>query len=255
MKNHFSLYRFGLLFRKHTTEHFRTYLMSLGVLIGSLFLAMGWIAYISSSPQRTEQQMVFFSFFLMGAGTIFTSTVFSNLSGKSRAIVTLMLPASQLEKYLVGWVYSFLIFLPVFTATFYIVETVILSLDTQPGEILNLFEDKKFAPAMLLIYGILHGIAIWGAVAFEKLSFIKTAISFFILLMLVVVINNYSLEWLFGRELGNTVPFSQVGFQDKENYYMIRLVEDQNKLFSLFPIAMAGLLWLAALLRLKEKQI
>jgi hypothetical protein len=255
MNNHFNLGRFGLLFRKHTTEHIKTYLMSWAVLTGSLLLVIGWIAYMEKTPFGLNPQQIFFAVFLMGAGTIFTSTVFSNLSGKNRAIATLMLPASQLEKFLVGWLYSFVLFLLVFTPTYFLTVAVVISLDSGTGEVYNIFEDGKFGPAMLLIYSMLHGVAIWGAVAFEKLSFIKTAFGFFIVILLVVVLNNYALERFFGRELGNAIPFSQVGFPENNNYYSIRLDEDQHDLMRSFPIAVAGLLWLAALVRLREKQV
>jgi hypothetical protein len=255
MKNHFSLQRFGLLFRKHTTEHLKSYLMSLAVLVGALFLVIGWIAYISRSPMVSNQQEIFFSFFLMGAGTIFTSTVFSNLSGKNRAIATLMLPASILEKYLVGWLYSFVIFLLLFTGSFYLAMSSILRLDAQPAELLNIFKEGTFALSMLLIYSLLHSVAIWGAVAFEKLSFIKTAFGFFVVVLIVVLINNTAMEGMFGRDLNNTVPFAQVSFQEKEEFYRVALPENLENLAGIVPVALAMLVWLAALVRLKEKQI
>jgi hypothetical protein len=108
---------------------------------------------------------------------------------------------------------------------------------------------------MLLIYCLLHGIAIWGAVAFERLAFIKTAFGFFILVGLLLLVNHYGLEWMLGRDLNDAMPFSPASFQEKDNFYRVRLAEDQNELIGLFPIVVAGLLWLAALLRLKEKQI
>jgi hypothetical protein len=256
MKNHFNLSRFGLLFRKHTTEHIKTYLMALGVLLGSLFLVIGWVAYIDPRPMREVEQTLFFAFFLMGAGTIFTSTVFANLSGKSRAIATLMLPASQLEKYLVGWLYSFVLFLLVYTASFYLVINLVLALDPQPTELVNIFKEKNFASAMLLMYALLHGIAIWGAVAFEKLAFIKTAFAFFIVVFLVLVINYFALEWMFGRDLQNAVPFSEVRFQEKDHFYDIKPSEiAQNSLMGLSWVLIGMLLWLASFVRLKEKQI
>lgn len=243
-----------MLFRKHTFEHFKTYLMSLGVQMGSLFLVMGWTSYMSSRP-LVEEQELFFAFFLVGSGTIFTSTVFANLQGKNRAIATLMLPASQLEKYLVGWIYSFFLFLLVSTGSFYLVASLVLSLDTEKADVLNIFTKDNFALSMLVIYAMLHGIAIWGAVAFEKMPFIKTALGFFLLALLLIVLNNNLLEWMFDRELNNAVPFGNVSFQEQKEYFSVKLPEGQENLIGLFPAFMAALLWLAALVRLKEKQI
>lgn len=256
MKNHFNLRRFGLLFRKHTSEHFKTYLMALGVLVGALFIVIGWASYINREPLSLNLQSTLFTFFLIGSGTVFTSTVFSNLSDKKRAIATLMMPASQFEKFLVGWIYSFVLFLLVFTGAFYLVDSMVLSLQAEPGELINIFKYNNLALAMVGIYALLHGVAIWGAIAFEKLSFIKTAFSFFIFVLLLTLLNNAALEWMLGRDLNSSVPFSQVVFQEQKEFFFLQLrtgwVKNMEKVF---PICLAFILWLAAFMRLKEKEI
>lgn len=256
MKNHFNLRRFGLLFRKHTSEHLKSYLMALGVLVGALFIVIGWAAYINRSALSLNIQGTLFTFFLIGSGTIFTSTVFSNLSDKKRAIATLMLPASQFEKFLVGWIYSFVLFLLLFTGAFYLVDSLVLSLQAEPGELINIFAYNNLAFAMVGIYSLLHGVAIWGAIAFEKLSFIKTAFGFLIFLLLLTLLNNAALEWMLGRDLNSSVPFSQVSYQEQNKFFFLQLrtskVENMEKIV---PICLACLLWLAAFMRLKEKEI
>ena len=216
---------------------------------------IGCVAYMSSSPLGDSEQSLFFVFGFLAAGTVFTSTVFANLSDKSRSIAALMLPASRLEKYLVGWLYSFVIFQVLFIGCFYLVVSVVLSLDGQPGKLLNIITYNHVGVSVLLLYAILHGVAIWGAIAFEKLSFIKTAFGFFILALLLIVLNNIVLEWMFSRDLATSIPFGQVSYQEKNHFYFIGLSENRKNLLGIYPVVIAIILWLAAYARLKEKQI
>ena len=45
MNQTFNLNRFAALFKKHTVENYKTYLMSVGVLAGLLILFMGIASY------------------------------------------------------------------------------------------------------------------------------------------------------------------------------------------------------------------
>src|SRR4051794_28226809 len=103
MSNTFDIKRFGMLFKKHTLEHGKTYLLSAGVLTGIMFLTLGFMSYSSNGHLRINEQIPVFVFLSIIAGGIFTSIVFTELGDKSKAIPTLMLPASHFEKYLVAW--------------------------------------------------------------------------------------------------------------------------------------------------------
>src|ERR1700748_3710370 len=107
MNQVFSFKRFGILLRKHTVENFRGHVMSLFVLMAILVTVMLAISYAAGVPLRDDQiisgQAVIFVVFLFAAGTLFTSTMFTNLGDKRKAIATLTLPCSTFEKFFVGW--------------------------------------------------------------------------------------------------------------------------------------------------------
>lgn len=258
MNNQFNLNRFARVFRKHTAEHIRWYLIATAVLTGGLTLIFGFLAYMENQPINEKIQGVIFIFGLLGSGSVFTSTVFAHLGDKRTAIAALIIPASHFEKYLVGWMYSLLIFLPVYIASFYLVVTVILNLDhsgADPVRIVNVFARENQLYFAFLFYALIHGVSIWGSVFFEKLHFIKTAFAFITVFLLVIFVNFHWLEVLFDKDLGTTIPFSNVGFQDKNNFYMVKLPTSERSIFGLLPVVLAFILWLAAYFRLTEKQI
>ena len=258
MKNHFNYHRFGQLFRKHSAEYLNQYTLSTGVLIGIMTLIMGFIAYLSGTPINAKIQGVFFILFLLGSGFIFTSTIFSNLGNKNQAIAALSLPASHFEKYLVGWLYSFVIFLVVFTASFYLVTALVVSFDEWHGqekEILNIFSPDQQALNTYIIYAFVHAVAIWGAIFFTKIQFIKTAFLFFLVLGIVAVLNFQILNALFTQDLKMAMPFNEVFLQADNEVYTLELPQQQQQLLILVPIILALFFWATAYTRIKEKQI
>src|SRR5688572_12726562 len=119
MNQTFNLKRFSLLFIKHTTDNYKTYLMAFSVLLGVLFLSMGFVAYMSKDLS-VRTQIPFFIFVFLIAGSIFTSIIFSDFGNKKKAIAILTLPVSNFEKYLIGWIYSFIIFQFLYIPAFYL---------------------------------------------------------------------------------------------------------------------------------------
>ncbi len=258
MNNHFSFTRFNRLLAKHTAETIKWYLMATAVLIGGMTLILGFVAYMQSYPVDEEEQTLLFIFGLLGAGSVFSSTVFAHLGDKKKAIAALTLPASHFEKYLVAWLYSFLIFIVVFTLSFYLVVWLVLTLDNpgaEPVKYLNIFATENGILLIVLLFAFLHGIALWGSVYFQKLHFIKTAFAFFIGLMILVFLNFQGLEMLFDRDLRAAVPFNNIGFQDKDQYYYLELVEIKPYFTKLLPVVLGIIFWLAAYFGLKEKQV
>src|ERR1700753_128921 len=144
MNNIFNVHRFLRLFIKHTAEHYKIYLMSVGVLIGVLMLGGGFLTYIVDEPIDTGAQTVIFAATLLLACAFFTSTIFTDYGDKKKAASTLMLPASPLEKFLVGWVWSYLVFAVIFIGSFYLVLFMVTNAkhwQNHTAQIFNVFVD------------------------------------------------------------------------------------------------------------------
>jgi len=259
MKNQFSLKRFGMLFQKHTSENYKSYLLSAGVLTGIMFLIMSFATYtVLGRPMNPDQQMLMFVLFLFAAGTIFTSTIFASLGDKRKAIALLTLPATHLEKYLVSWFYSFVVFLIVYTGIFYLVNTSVLHLFKQAEEeirLYNIFADQERFFEFFFAITFLHSLAFLGSVWFEKVQFIKTAFSFLLFILILQLLNYQILEWLLGQDLEFATLFGNVAFRQNNEMTFIKISEKQEYLRDLMLLVLGFILWASTYFRLKEKQV
>lgn len=263
MNQIFSFKRFGMLFKKHTVENYRSYAMALFVLVGIMVAVIGITNYKNRMPMPTKMQIAYFMGFFIAAGTIFTSNIFNNLSDKRKTIASLTLPTSSFEKFLVGWVYSFVFFQIVFIAVYYAIICTVIALGHWPAgtaPILDIFSTEYKLYSLFVGYAFLHGIVIYGAIFFKKMHFIKTAFSFFIMVMVIWFVNDWVLELMTGQAISHNPPFAGMSFSygvtaKSSAYANIDIASYPFKwILSLFG-ALGVLFWFAAYYRLKEKKV
>ena len=257
MNNFFSFHRFGLLFIKHTAEHIRAYLMSIAVLTGVVLLGGSFIFFVIPGPPDTGLQTACFVMLMLISGTLFTSTIFSDYGIKSKAIASITLPASAFEKYLVGWLYSYPIFLVVYTALFFLLLLVFGHIGHWPhAHFMYMRLNQPDLYMVIIIYSVLHAVTIFGAIFFEKLHFIKTGFSFFIAYGLLLVFNTLYLKFITGLDVAKlALPFGYLNFDIGDKYYSIATKDDTNVTILVVLSLAAALIWIAAYFRLKEKQV
>ena len=257
MNKIFSPARFGKLFVKHTTEHYKGYLMALGVLIGVMVLGGSFLVYMIDAPLDHSTQSAMFVVILLIAGTIFTSTIFADLGEKKKSIAYLTLPATHFEKYLVAWLYSFLVFLLIYAISFYLVALFLLNIKHVSGQadgVINLLQKQYLQ--MALIYAFLHAIAFWGAICFNKLHFIKTGFIFFIFFGLLILLNKVVLTAMIGRNVDAAPPFGSLRFSDGGRQVDITLPDARdNPILTFLILGLTIVIWISAYYRLKEKQV
>jgi hypothetical protein len=257
MNNTFNLSRFGRLFIKHTAEHYKSYLMSLIVLAGVIFLGGSFLVYIIPGPIDTGVQSTAFVGILLLAGTIFTSTIFADYGDKNKAMAALILPASTLEKYLVAWLYSFAIFLVVYIGTFFLLVSLLLHMKHYPGQTVEVFSlaDNHIGLPMFLLFALLQSVAFYGSIFFKKLHFIKGAFAFFISLAILIIVNKVFQSILIGRDVLPSPPFSNMRIMENERQVLVSLSDQQAPYILLLCFILALSFWIAAYFRLKEKQV
>jgi magnesium-transporting ATPase (P-type) len=171
-------------------------------------------------------------------------------------VAWLSLPASHLEKYMVAWIYSFLLFMIIYTLTFYVALLFAVNLQHIHNHhivILNIFEKQILQ--MYLVFAFLHAIAFFGAVCFEKLHFIKTAFVFFIVLAVLIVINQGLLNALLGRTIDSSLPFGYTRFGDAGQAVDIKISSQDSPYLLYLIIVLTFIFWVATYFRLKEKQV
>lgn len=256
MNNVFSLRRFTQLFINHTVATYRMYLMSFGVLMGILFLIMVYAASVNKFLLSSGTRQMFFTTFMFLGGSIFTTGIFSNLGDKRKAIAYLMLPASNFEKLLVAWLYSFVIFQVIYIAGFFVVDFLVLSMGNSSGAKSS---SMYFGPdfryrTLFLAFTWIHSMAFFGAIFFRKLHFIKTAFTVFVLILVIVLLNKFSIDMMIGPSVEIGEPFgSLMIYEGQKSYYlgkteMVWLIPYLTGMISL-------LLWLGAYFKLKETEV
>jgi hypothetical protein len=256
MNNLFNLKRFGRLFVKHTAEHYKSYLMSLTVLIGVMVLGGSFLIYMIPGSMDTGAQSVLFASILLLAGTIFASTIFTDYGEKKKSIAALTLPATHFEKYLLAWLYSFVFFLLIYTGSFYLILIFLLHLKPLPGhpvEIFNVF-NNQIGYLMIILFALLHSIAFYGAIFYDKLHFIKTAFVFFICFAVLILINKIFLSLLLQQDVNPSMPFGNMRLVDNSKEIIIRLRQPDHDPVLWVMMVLSLFFWVAAYFRLKEKR-
>ena len=255
MSQLFNFSRFSRLLRKHTTEHLSSYLLQAAALFGGLLLVIGGLTYLMHSPPSQTGQAVLYFFGLMGSGFFFASAAFRQYGAGSQAATALTLPASQLEKYLVAWLYSLPVFVVVFTAAFFAADWLIIQLSALSGpvgQLVNPMEGGEGLRYMLLLYLLVHSVALWGSIYFSKLQLVKTACAGLAALVVLFVGNYAAMNVMISTEVKFSNPFGGVVLPESRP---IILPADQTWWLPLLLLALAALLWVASYFRLTEKQL
>ncbi|MES3016592.1 MAG: hypothetical protein V4721_02385 [Bacteroidota bacterium] len=258
MSNYFDIKRFSLLLNKHTSEHISSYFIAVLALFGLLFSVVLFFTPLNNGKISVYFQRDIFLCFLWLAGSVFASTVFANLGNNKKASVELMLPSSHFEKFLVSWIYSYLLFQLVYVGVFYLVMFIASSLAYargNPFEIFSLGTDLKVTTWIFLFYMVFHAVAFAGSIYFRKLHFIKTVLVFFCFFVVLILLNEPLIELILNRDVTARIPFGKAGIVETNQMFPLDIRKTQKLYLIVVPIITAVLLWTASYFRLKEKEI
>ena len=261
MNNTFNLKRFGMLFKKHTLEHGKTYALSSAVMFGVILLILMFYCYMDRGFLREGDQVMIFVFAMAASGSIFGSIIFADLGDKTKAIPALMLPASHFEKYLVGLIYSYFIFLIVFVAAFYLADVIVISIwdnELKHDKVINLFDPDGKAVAAYKIFTLFHAFIFWGAIFFRKMHFVKTAIVFFLSLGALSLVNVFILNGYFAAQtkFSTGMPFTRIMIVQPDNFMTSLQPTDEFETYGKIVFVIVVLLfWTTTYFKLKEKEV
>jgi hypothetical protein len=267
MNNTFNLQRFALLFKKHTIEHSRSYLLSIAVMFGASVLLLEFNAFINHSVLKHTTQSAIFSAVLLLVGSIFASLSFTTLGNRQQAISTLTLPASHFEKYLLQWIYTFVIFQLVCLGIFYVADIIVVGLNPTGNEgfnarfivqnsVFSIFDTTNDAYAAFITYFLFHSLTFWGAIFFNKLHFVKTAFAFFIAAMVIIIASQTLQTFLIGSHVVRGImPFGGISLNTAEHGTKNIDAPAGVMLVGMGVLCtVVVLFWVSAYYRLKEKQ-
>ncbi|MDP4284464.1 MAG: hypothetical protein Q8891_08580 [Bacteroidota bacterium] len=263
MNNTFDAKRFGRLLKKTLLER---PMQTLG--LTGLLLALSLILYsvIKAFGGFNPAQNITFIWGLAGGGCFLASFVFGYFSSNAMGSSFLTLPASNFEKWLCGVLIAGVFYPVIFLLFFRLVDSSFVAiyhhgLDSatpfykQLYESVYIFDLNGFvAWKVYPMYGFLAGSMLVGALYFNKVAFIKTAIVFSMLFMVVIGINWIMATLLFGH-VNNAGPFNSVTIPAGKEEGTIELPSGfvgiiNNSVWYVLP----PILWLLAFTRLREKE-
>lgn len=274
MNQIFNIKRFTLLVLKHWADNKKRYGLSFVAFVG---LLITWFVFtiltrFDDQPMGRGAQQVTFFLSLFAVGTFYASQYFRDLGSRAKGINYLLVPASAFEKLLCGLLYTVVLFFVVFTAAYYLVDVLMVSIvnslpvnDRQTGNasVINVFKiiivrfNRDSTINFLLFYFSVQSVFLLGSVYFEKYSFIKTIICGFVAGFIL-----FCLMFFFNEQLLPDGDYPS-GFLtaylvhvDGVNDHLVQVPRWIGEVFRFaLMYATAPFFWLVTYYRLKEKQV
>lgn len=223
-----------------------------GVLVGLLSL-FGAMAMMDSGPTDGNFHLTWYGIYLFGFGLFHTGGVFTEFSQTSTRQDYLLLPASNLEKWLSRWLRTLPLYLIGYTLIYWIASWIMnLICFIAFGEIHSVFNPiQTEIMDMWMIFIVAHAILMIGAIHFNKNATIKTALTLLILLTAISFIGSVTAWALFQSLVEDSSNQSSFTFNLSEHTeWTIGQTGKVILWFILIP-----LFWWISFLKLNEKEV
>jgi hypothetical protein len=261
MNQTFDIHRFALLLRLDIAEKGKNYLL-MGTLLMALMLVMmlPLIVYDGFSDLLLILHALALFMVVMFGGSLFTSYAYNQYGSSDTGIAAIMIPASQLEKFLVSLLINLLFIVPV---TIFYVKFHYWSVEYANSNFPASARKYNPLPVDIMSYFIyldviIQGATILGSIYFKKQAYIKTAGIFFILTVLFASIN-LVLVYQYTSFPSKVVAFPfgawQIYYYKMNQYYYLNYSETVKNLIYAFPVFFLVSTWFISYVRLKEKEI
>ncbi|REA57664.1 hypothetical protein DSL64_23285 [Dyadobacter luteus] len=260
MNQTFDLQRFWLFLKLDWAEKGRKYLLTGGLLLVIMMTLMLPIILTNSFSQilMLLHALALFMVVMFG-GSLYTSTVFTQYGTTDTATASLMVPASQLEKFLVPLLLNLIFIIPV-TFLFSKLHFWFIGIANSSQTGSSRYSSIPYDVLRYFIYlhMIIQGCVFLGSIYFRKLSYVKTAVLlFFIAITFTAVHIIYIYKVTDSPAQVVSFPFSawKLWYSPSGKHYYLAHSESEQALLYTFPILFLLTTWYISFVRLKEKEI
>ena len=271
MSNVFNFNRLCALISRQWISVGRIYLMSLIIMAGILIAFYGFYfaRYFDEvqSGNHVGQYLLNFRvplFFILGLFfiTVVSSSYFSDLGQKTKAIFELMMPVSSLEKFLASIFYTVIVSLCAYFLLFFLVDLAFVSYLRSTGSSIVTIEVEsggkvvidnwmyffklekwEFLHYFYFFPFLLNALFLLGSIAYQNFQYIKTAITMIIYVAIWIITFIYVMK----LRTDNTINLDNGNYFD-DKVHVLQLVLAIGIFLTLF-------FWGLAFLRLKEKEV
>lgn len=249
----FDINRVKLLLTRQLRLNSSTILIGFGAVVGVItFILSIRIITESNALSMAGFTGLALPIFFIG-GYIFTSTIFSELRTSHRGYLYLTLPASTLEKLVVAWFISSVLYIIAAIVVFYFINLLLMLVafltNGEPVQLFNFFD-----PWMLKIYAIYivtQSVFLLGAIYFRGVNFLKTLLTLFVISLVLSIFSAILTRLIvfpgFGNfQFSNNMPDGIEGFIGDVFVPTVKI---------LFWYVMAPFFLVVSYYRLKERQV
>lgn len=261
MNNYFNISRFILILRRDMYENYKTALGGLLTIL-SIFTVILLLVSLNSNQDMVEE--FFNGLFIAGffiSGLFFSGMAFKDFRNKEKSMTYLMLPASQIEKFLsiltlstIGFFISYLLIFSLFNVLN------ILIIGSLPFDLyLNMYNPfNKDIWAAIKIFLPIQAVFLAGAATFKKVPIFYTALFSFVTALIMFTILMLVMRYL-------ATDFNISGFGNVDNVKITHEAETVTAEFSeiiplylmkiFFLYLMTPIFWVVAWFKIKEKEV
>lgn len=183
----FNLNRMRFLLRRQWALSAKSWRIAIIASVGINLAISMLILFASSNPESTLKALKISLFItLLITGMVFTSLAFKQLQEPTTSVSFLTLPASNFEKYLTGWLFTFPLYLIVSYVLFqlsylFISLLAYLVYDTPPALVSITW--NEFGNIFIFLF-IIHSVFFLGGIWFKKMAFFNTLLAIFVISMI-----------------------------------------------------------------------
>lgn len=249
----FDINRVKLLLTRQLRLNSSTILIGFGAVVG----VITFILSIRVITESNALSMAGFTglalpIFFIG-GYIFTSTIFSELRTSHRGYLYLTLPASTLEKLVVAWFISSVLYTIAAIGVFYFINLLLMLVayltNGEPIQLFNFFD--AWMLKIYAIYIVTQSVFLLGAIYFRGVNFLKTLLALFVISLVLSIFSALLTRLIvfpgFGNlQFNNNMPDGIEGFIGDTFIPTVKI---------LFWYIMAPFFLVVSYYRLKERQV
>ncbi len=249
----FNIDRIRFLLIRQLRFNTQTLLIGLGAVAGLMIFILSMTVIFGHRPLESGAFFGLIMPFFFAGGYVFTSTIFSELRSSHRGYLYLTLPASTLEKLIVSWFISSILYVAAGIVIMFLINlflmavSVIFSASQVP--LFNLFDHS--ALIMYAVYMVTQSVFVLGAVYFRGANFLKTLLSLFVISFIIAIYTSLAARLIvfhnfYSIHFDNNMPET---WQNFFAYTFAPVIK------ALFWYCLAPFFLVVSYFRLKERQV
>jgi len=251
--SYFDINRIKFLLIRQLRFSTQTLLIGFGAVVGLIVFILSMSVIFRNTGLESSAFFGLVMPFFFAGGYVFTSTIFSELKTSHRGYLYLTLPASTLEKLLVSWLITSVLYIAASIVVMFVINlllmTVAIIFSSNPVPLFNLFD-----PSVLKVYAIYlvtQSVFVLGAIYFRSVNFLKTILSLFVIILIIAIYSSLAARLIvfhnfYSMHFGDDLPESMKDF-------FVNIFAPAMKV--LFWYCLAPFFLIVSYFRLKEREV